>query len=559
MAMYYRGLAKRVGNAVRVAEIVQVLVKHGFSDMVGRLGLTEGLPARALRTLNLVEQAEAHPNTLGKRFRAVLMELGPTAVKFGQVLSTRPDLVGPNLAEALGVLQDRVEAVPFDEIAPTLTHELGGRIEEFFSEFDQRPIAAASLSQVYRAKLLDGTPVVVKVQRPGIRAVIESDLSLMETVAEWVDDNVADFAWMDPVGTVREFARSIRRELDFTTESSMIERFRAHHAEIDEVFIPTVYPEVSTEFVLTMDFVDGVRIDDLEAYSARNCDPEHVAATTLDILCRQIFEFRLFHADPHPGNIKLMQDNTIAFIDYGMIGHLERSDVDSMAELLSAFIGQNTERAVRALMAFTPSDDMEPPDALVSDIGDFVAFEAPLLVQGGEFAEAVNFVTETLRQNELQIRPRFSLLLKALATVEVAAHRIDPELELIPVLQPYIEQIVVERFNPPNLLEGAQYDLPAMARMVREAPGDAFGLLRKLRRGRFHLTVTAEGLQHLSHALDRASNRIAFATIMGGLIIGSSILMSAELAPRGVGLVGFSIAGALGLGLAVSILRSRNY
>ena len=557
--MYYRGLAKRVGNAVRLAEIVQVLVRHGFSDIVGRLGLTEGLPAKALRALNLVEQADAHPNTMGKRFRAVLTELGPTAVKFGQVLSTRPDLVGAGLADELGYLQDRVEAVPFEQITPVLTAELGGALEDHFAEFDSRPIAAASLSQVYRAKLLDGTPVVVKVQRPGIRAVINSDLSLMETIAEWVHDNVSDFAWMDPVGTVREFARSLRRELDFTTEASMIERFRVNHAEIDEVFIPSIYPEVSTEFVLTMDFVDGVRIDDLDAFEARNCDPERVALTTLDILCKQIFEFNLFHADPHPGNIKLMRDDTIAFIDYGMVGHLERSDVESMAELLSAFISQNTERAVRALMAFTPDEDIEPPDSFISDIGDFVAFEAPLLVQGGEFAEAVNFVTETLRQNELQIRPRFSLLLKALATVEVTAHRIDPDLELIPVLQPYIEQVVLDRLAPPGMLEGAQYDLPALARMVREAPGDAFGLLRKLRRGRFRVTVTAEGLLHLSNALDRASNRVAFATIMGGLIIGSSILMSAELAPRGIGLVGFSIAGVLGLGLAVSILRSRNY
>ena len=559
MAMNYRGLAKRVGNAVRLAEIVQVLVKHGFSDLVGRLGLAEGLPAKALRRLNLMGQPEAHPNTLGKRTRAVLTELGPTAIKFGQVLSTRPDLIGPELAESLGLLQDRVEVVGFDQIEPVLSEELEGSIADHFAEFDRKPIAAASLSQVYRAKLLDGTPVVVKVQRPGIRAIIESDLSLMETIAEWVGDNVSDFAWMDPVGTMREFARSLRRELDFTTEASMIERFRANHAEIEEVFIPSIYPEVSTEHVLTMDFVDGVRIDDLDAYAARNCEPEAVAATALDVLCKQIFEFNLFHADPHPGNIKLMTDNTIAFIDYGMVGHLERNDVEAMAELLSSFIGQNTDRAVRALMAFTPADDIEPPDALVNDIGDFVAFEAPLLVQGGEFAAAVRFVTETLRQNHLQIKPRFSLLLKALATIEVTAHHIDPDLELIPVLRPYIEHVAVDRFTPPNLFEGAQFDLPALARMVREAPGDAFSLLRKLRRGRFHLTVNAEGFQPLSNALDRASNRIAFAVIMGGLIIGSSILMSTNLAPRGIGLVGFSIAGVLGLGLAISILRSRNY
>jgi ubiquinone biosynthesis protein len=351
----------------------------------------------------------------------------------------------------------------------------------------------------------------------------------------------------------------VRRELDFTTEASMIERFRANHAEIDTVFVPSVYPEACTEHVLTMDFVDGVRIDDLGAYAERNCDPERVAATALDVLCKQIFEFNLFHADPHPGNIKLMRDDTIAFIDYGMMGHLERSDVESMAELLSGIVGQNTDRTVRALMAFTPVDDIDPPDPLVNDIADFVAFEAPLLVQGGEFSAAVRFVTETLRQNQLQIKPRFSLLLKALATIEVTAHRIDPDLELIPVLQPYIEAIAVDRFSPPNLFEGAQYDLPALARMARHAPGDAFALLRKLRRGRFHLTVTAEGLQHLSNALDRASNRVAFAVIMGGLIIGSSILMSTQFAPRGIGPVGFSIAGVLGLGLAISILRSRNY
>lgn len=557
--MYYRGLAKRVGNAVRLAEIVQVLAKHGFSDLATRFGLTEGLPAKALRAMRLIEKADPTPTTEGKRLRAVLTELGPTAVKFGQVLSTRPDLIGAELAEALGLLQDRVEAIDFSEIEPVLKRELGGTIADHFAAFDRRPLAAASLSQVYRARLHSGEEVVVKVQRPGIRAVIQSDLSLMETIAEWVGDNVADFNWMDPAGTVREFARSLRRELDFTTEASMIERFRANYAEDETVFIPAVYPEVSTDHVLTMDFIDGVRIDDTDAYTPRNCDPAVVAHSALETLCKQIFEFRLFHADPHPGNIKAMQDNVIGFLDYGMIGHLERSDVEAMAELLGGIIQNNTERTVRALLAFTPDPDIEPPDSLLSDIGDFVAFEAPLLVQGGEFAEAVRFVTETLRTNQLQIKPRFSLLLKALATVEVTAHKIDPDLELIPVLRPYIEAIALQRLSPPNLLEGAQYDLPALARMARELPGDASGLLRKLRRGRFHLTVTTEGLQHLSNALDRASNRLAFAVIMGGLIIGSSILMATELAPRGIGITGFTIAGVLGLGLAFSILRSRNY
>ncbi len=552
-------LGKRVGNAVRLAEVVQVLVRHGFADLVQRASLHEGIPARLLRGMHLIEAPSGEPETLGRRLRYVLMELGPTFIKFGQILSTRPDLIGNALCQDLQQLQDRVDATPFAEMERILVAELGDSVDAIFDEFDKEPVASASLSQVYRARLKDGTPVAVKLQRPGIDNVIESDLRLMRPIAEWVAEHIEETNWMDPPGIIEEFARSIRRELDFSIEQRVIERFRANFEGVLEVFVPKTYPGLSGKRVLVMDWIDGVRLDAVEAYEDRRCDPMAVAAIGCEAICQQVFEHNLFHADPHPGNIFITRDNQIVFLDYGMVGHLERTDALAMADLLRAMFKGDAVACVDAVLVLTSTPLPEDRKMLEHEIADFIAFEGQAIVGGGRVGEGIERMVEILRHNCLQLAPRFSLLLKALGTIESVAHQLAPDIDIIPILQPYVERLVARRYSPAAMMMEAQEGMAALLKFGRQLPADLDQLLNILRRGLLKVQVRHTGLDRLAHVTDRASNRIAFGVITGSIIIGSSFLIRAESTLSRLGLFGYILAGILGISLIVSILRSKNY
>lgn len=556
--MPYRTLTKRVGNAVRLAEVVQILVKHGFADVIQRMGLHEGLPAKVLRSLRIMEATPQPGRTQAARLQKALTELGPTFVKAGQVLSTRPDLVGTRMAAELSALQDRVEPLPFDEMQPAIEASLEGKLSDLFASFDPVPVAAASLSQVYRARLHSGVDVAVKAQRPGVRAVIQADLSLMRTVAEWVFEHMEERVWIDPVGVVEEFERTVQRELNFLIEQRTIDRFRALYENDAHLFVPRTYPDLCTPLVLTMDWIDGVRVDDLAAYPARNSDPRQVALAGCQVLCRQVFEHRFFHADPHPGNIFLLRDNRFALLDYGMVGHLERADVLAMADLLAGVFHQDADECLQAVLAFTVSGEIPEPDALRHEIADYIAFEAQAVLAGGLVGKAMEQVSAIMHRHHLTLAPRYSLLLKALGTIESTAHQLDSKLDVASVIQPYVERMMLRRYAPSYLVQELRHDAQGMVRLMRAAPGDLLQLLAKLRRGRLMIHLQHEKLDRLAAVLDRASNRVTVGLIAGSIIVGSSLLVATQTA-RSLGVGGFLVAGILGLVLVVSILRSRNY
>ena len=554
----YKPFAKRVGNAVRLAEVVQVLVRYGFSDVVHRLGLHEGLPAKVLRGLRLIEAPSAELETQGRRLRAALTELGPTAVKFGQILSTRPELIGPDMANDLGLLQDRVRALGFDKIKPVIEQELGGPVSDLFVEFEEEAVASASLSQVYRAVTRTGKQVAVKVQRPGVRRIIEADLVLMQSIAEWVSERVSDVAWMNPAGMVDEFARSVRRELDFGIEARIIERFRKNYEGDPHVFVPCVYTELSSERVLTMDWVEGIRVDDIPQYGRFRSNPHTVAVTGADTLCKQVFEHRYFHADPHPGNIMLVGENRIAFLDYGMVGSLEESDTVAIADVLRAIFRQDAASAVEGMLQFTTSGETDDYGVLVHEVADYIAFDAEAIIARGEVGKAIDRLTAIMRKYKLQLAPRVSLLLKALATVESTGRALDPKIDMVPIIQPHVERIVKQRFSPAQLAREARQNMVLLMRLGRQMPSDAANLMQMLRRGKLKIQLNHEGINYLAAAMDRASNRVTVGLITGSIIVGSSLLLAANIGARTLGLTGFIFAGLLGLTLVISILRSRD-
>lgn len=552
----YRILSRRVGNAVRLAEVVQILVKHGFADAIQRLGISGSLPTRMARRLLGQEEPKSAPETIGARLRAALTELGPTFVKFGQILSTRPEIVGNAIAMELSVLQDRVPPVSFKEIEAALERAVGGPLEEVYAEFDQTPIASASLSQVYRARLHDGASVAVKVQRPQVYGVVRSDLNLLRSIAEWVVEHVEDFDWMDPVGTVDEFERSILRELDFTIEASIIERFAADFADTEMVFVPEVYRDISNDEILVMDWVDGIRVDSVDRFPERNCDPKQVAAIGCEMINRQVFEHRLFHADPHPGNIFVMRDNVIAFLDFGMVGHLERGDAASMVDLLRSVFEEDASACVRSLLMLTTTRDAQDPVGLEHEVSDFIAFRARTVIGGGRLGETIETLTEILHRHQLQLSPRFSLLLKSLATIESTARTLDPDLDIIPIMQPYVERIIAERYDPKAIALDMQRQGLAFVRLARNLPQDVHDLVGLARRGKLKVQLEHEELGKIARVTDRAGSRIAIGIVIAALILGSSVVLASGIGYSTLAFAGFAAAGAVVTLLLASMLRS---
>ena len=557
--MNYTKLGQHTVNAVRLAEVAQVLVRHGFADLLQRLGFHDGLPARVLRGLNLMEAPQGEPSTFGRRLRAALVELGPTYIKFGQILSTRSDLLGHQIAQDLSLLQDQVEPLPFSTMAKVIEDTLGAPADQIFASIDHVAVASASLSQVYRATLPTGEEVAVKIQRPGAAKTIEADIGLMRQIAEWVSDRMSETRWLDPPGIVEEFSRSIRRELDFTIEGRVIKRFGELLAEDERAVVPTVYDDFCSAQVLTMAWVDGVRVDRFDEYAARNCVPRQVAINGCELLCRMIFEFRLFHADPHPGNVFITHDNRLCFLDMGMVGHLEKADVAVVADLLLALFHQDAHECTSAALVLTTGAEPRNREALEHEIADFIAFEAQAILSGGQVARGIERATQILHRYNLQLAPRFSLLLKALATIEIVGRSLDPKLDFVPILEPHVRNMILERYGPAQMLRDARSNTASLWRLGRQIPADIAEVLQLARKGRLRITLDHDRIEQIAGAMDRSSNRNALALVTAALIVGSSIVVSATAGASRLGIFGLIFAGLLGLWLIFSILRSRSY
>lgn len=546
-------------NAVRLAEVLQVFVKHGFADLLQRAGFHRSLPAKLLRGLKLMEAQAGPPHTFGHRLRSALVELGPTFVKLGQVLSTRPDLIRQDLAAELSKLQDRVDALPFPTMEAVMREALGGGATDLFAGFDREPVASASLSQVYRATLKSGHPVAVKIQRPGVAKVIESDLSLLQQVAEWSAAHVSDINWLDPPGIVDEFARSIRRELDLSIEAQIIEEFRKNFEHDPAVIVPGVYPEYSARTIVTMDWIDGVRVDCLEAYPERNCDPAAIAINGCDALCRMVFEHQLFHADPHPGNIFVTRDNRLAFLDLGMAGHLENADVAAIGDVFLAIFSQDSRACVDSILVLTQGGDPADVEVLERELTEFIAFEARAILAKGQVAKGLERATQILQRANMELAPRFSLLIKALATIEMVGRTLDPKLDMVPIMRPYVDRLIKKRFAPRQVLRDLQHNARVLLRLGHQIPQDLAYLLQQVRKGKLKFSIHHEHLEDLAATIDRASSRNTVGLIVAALIVGSSLLITVETSISRLGVAGFVFAGLLGSVLVISILWTRKF
>ncbi len=543
----------------RSQQILAVLVKYGFGDLLGTLRLRHPLIARMPVPLPKLRQIEELSRP--ERLRRAFEELGPAFIKLGQLLSLRPDLIPSEYASELAKLQDEVAPFPFAEVRKKIEEQLGKPLEQLFAEFDEEPLAAASLAQVHRARTKSGEEVAVKVQRPGIREVIRADLIVLEELAGLIARYVPESELYDPVGAVREFAKTLRHELDFIREGRNIELFRRNFAGDETVHIPGVFWELTTREVLTMEWIEGIKITDLEGLERAGLDRRQVALNGANLVLKQVFEHGFFHADPHPGNILVLEGNVLAPLDFGMVGRLDEPLQLQLGELLIGVVRKDIDRVIRALREMGSLDERTDPGGLRRDLADFIDryYRVPLAQL--EVGQLLDEALTLFREHRVRLPASLVMMGKALVIAEGVGRLLYPELDMITLAQPYIQRLVLRRLAPGREARAWTIALEESARLLRELPTELRLLLSRLRRGELRAQLEHRGLDRLILELDRASNRLAFALIIAALIVGSALVMQLPVGPKLWGLplfgfLGFGLAAVLGFWLALAILRS---
>ncbi len=544
----------------RYRQVVSVLLKHGLGDLVTRVGLYRQLGiSRRFFTKHKAE-APLTPLTRWQRFRMVLEELGPSFIKLGQLASTRPDMVPPEACAEFEKLQDTVPAFPASQVRKIIETELGDSLEVLFKEFDETPVASASISQVHRAVLQDGTVAAVKVQRPGIHATIEVDLEIMFHLAELVEKHFPKMETLDPVGIVQEFSHTIKRELNFDIEAGNIERFARNFRSDTTIYVPKVYRHLTTDKVLTMEFVKGIKVSNLDALADANLNLELIADREADIILKQIFEHGFFHADPHPGNILVLPDNVICLLDYGMTGTLTGRNRERLGELIAGIVRRNTKRITRSLLRLSQLESAENIESLEADIADFVEQHLYRPLKDIRMGSLLMQLIQLLMRHNLKLPPVFYLMDKALITVEGNGRKLSPEFDIIEHMKPFVEKLLSERLSIRKLRKNLYTTSLDWEVVLRELPTDTRSIINKIKQGKLHLEFEHKGLEPMLKAHDCISNRIVYGIVLSSLVIGSSLIVLSGIPPKWheipiIGIIGFLTAGAMGFWLLISIMR----
>jgi ubiquinone biosynthesis protein len=548
-----------VQDLPRLNRIAGVLVRHGLGEMVRRIGLAD-LLARAGQVLHREHAAELARLPPPVQLRLALEELGPTFVKLGQVLAGRADLLGPEWTGELSRLHSRVPGVALETLRPQLHEDLGGEPEAVFAHFDPQPLAAASIAQVHRATLLDGTEVVVKIRRPDIQDVVEADLRLLARLADWAQANVPALAPYEPRALVREFARSLRRELDLAVECRHAERAAANLASLGFVHVPRVHWAYTGPRLNVQDFVDGVPGEDLAAIDAAGLDRRTLARRGAHAVLKMIVEDGFFHADPHPGNVFYLPGNEIAFIDFGMVGRLSPRRRDELLRLLLGLVQREPQAVADVLLDWAGDTRRVDLAQLESEITAFVDQHHGTPLAQLRLGEMLAEVTAVLREHGLALPADLALLIKAFVSLEAMGRALDPGLHMAQEALPLLRGTLRERVRPRVLAQRVGHAARQALATLERLPHDLQQLLRRARRGQLHVGIELAHLKRVGDQIDRASTRLTLALVVAALIIGSSIVMTVGGGPLlfglpAFGLVGWAAAVAGGLWLLVSIRR----
>jgi len=543
----------------RLHEIASVLIRYGWGDVVKVLGIAN-LLERAGRIVHWHSTNEVRQLDLPVRIRLALTELGPTFVKLGQVLATRVDMFPPSWIEEFESLHNQVPPAPFEAIRPELEEAWGRPLAEMFARFDDTPFAAASIAQVYRAELKDGTPVVVKARRPQILAKVDADLRILAHLARLVELEMPEVRRYRPLQIVSQLRRSLLRELDLVKEARNLQVFGRNFADEPGVHVPHVFWEYCNERVNVQEELIGVPATDLEQARREGCDLPLLAARGGDAVLKMILVDGHFHADPHPGNVVFLPDNRIGLLDFGMVGRVTDERREQLIDFLDALVHKNEQGMLNVLTQWSGDAEVDE-EHLAFDLSELLFGYDDLSLKDIRVGALLSEVTAIMRDNNLALPPDLTLLFKALITLEGFGVQLDPQFHMVDHLAPFVQKVMEARYSPQFLAKRAQRGLRDVADVLFGLPKDVARLFRQARRGRLRVDFDLKRLDHFGVQLNRAANRLTMGVLTASLVVGSSIIMTVKGGPElfGLplfGLLGFLVAFINSVGILLSIWHS---
>jgi ubiquinone biosynthesis protein len=541
-------------NVKRFKEIVTILTRHGFEEIVQRIELPGA---------DLVSKVSPAKKDVGvyERIRCAMEDLGPTFIKFGQIMSLRPDLLPKELLAELEKLQDDVPAIDFEYIEKVVHENLGKTISQVFSVFDVEPIAAASLSQVHKAVLKhEGVIVAVKVQRPGIHKLIQADLDILETLADFLDrqfDELKTYELPDLIQTIR---RHMTTELDFRIELSNMKIARSNAVDTP-IYVPRGYQTYCTEKLLVMEFVQGDKYGRIVPGSIH--DEQRIAKQGLSAAAKQILEDGFFHADPHPGNLLVTEQTNLCIIDWGMVGRLTEKDRFELIELLGSVVDKDSDALMHSMLRLChPKENADKPHSLERDLLSLLDTYHAVPIKDMRIGQFLIDVMTIIRDHQLQLPIDYVIMIKALVTAEGSARQLYPELNVVAEIREYVRHLAKSRFQPEVIWRNLRNSMANLWAFQRELPGQIQQIISKLHSGDLKLQLNHNNLEKLAYSIENASNRLTMAVIAGAVIMGSSMIITTGVGPYlfgfpALGVIGYLLSVVLGLWLIFTILRTR--
>ncbi|MBI4947003.1 MAG: AarF/ABC1/UbiB kinase family protein [Bacteroidetes bacterium] len=541
----------------RYNQIIRVLFRYGFEDFVSYMEERK----RFTWIKNLIPKStyeHALHLTKWERMRLVCEELGPTFVKFGQLMSNRPDILPSDLIKELEKLQDNVYSLSAEVASLVVEQELKTPPRELFEWFEPEAFASASIAQVHRAILKTGEKVVVKIQRPEIQHTIEQDIKVMLYVAEIFNRRIPSLKSFDPIGLVRNFEMSIMKELDFIHESVNVQRFHNNFLEdeTDKGYIhsPKVYREFTTSKVLTLEYIDGIKISDMGKLQSNGLDRKLIAKRLAVSYFKQVFNYGFFHADPHPGNLFVLPENVICYIDYGMMGSIMTNDIEQFGNLFLAVRAKDVRRIIRSIQQLSDNPIVKNFRELETDLNDFVQNYSIETVHENELSTVLLELKDIIVKHGLKVPAHFFLIARSMVTVEGVIRQLDSDLDLEKMARPYFIRTVAKHYNPVKFVKRVFNSIYEIGMYMEDFPRDMKNAIRRINTGEIKVDLRHKGIDPLVHTFNRLGKQIISAVIMASFIIGSSMMVVYHVTPLWgttsvFGIFGFTVATLIALSM----------
>ncbi len=548
-------IRRTIRNIRRAREILGVLIGYGFDNIIQELNLDRLLQKGRRIFSRSVPNEEIERLPIEVRLRKALEDLGPLFIKLGQILSVRPDLVPEAWADEFRKLQDEVGPVSYDRIKLRLEQEFPGKVDKIFRKIDPAPLAAASIAQVHRAELHDGTKVVLKILRPDVESIIESDLQILAWLAEFAEERFADLGY-SPVKVVEQFSDELKREIDMRQEGRATDRLRRAFEENENVSFPRVYWQASTQHVLALEEIHGTSLSKVKKQELSPETRRNIVKYGTDAVFRQCFEIGFFHADPHPGNLFLLEDGTLCFIDCGMTGHIDPRTAGQLSDLIRAVVDQDLDQVVRIVIALADADPSISDDrSFRADAWEFIARFDDVSLKNLHMGNLLQDFFDRLRKHKIRCPSDIVFLIKAITTIEGVGEWLDPEFDVVEHVNPYLNSLVRDRYGFTALRKRVQNSLIGYSQFLEELPDQARSMLLNLRKNRVTVNLEHRGLENLRNTIDHASDTIAHSVFVGSLILGSAVLLLADSVAGERGLM--SIFAAFGFAIAIFMIVAR--